>query len=271
MPVFIEEYFVLNLFAFILCFVRVGTMAMIMPGIGDTFTPARIRLHMALGLSLVLSPILYSQLPAQMPATGPLLVMIITEFIIGLFMGAVARFFMAALDVAGMVISFSSSLSNAQLFNPGLATQGSLVGAFLSITGMVIIFASNLHHLLIMGMMDSYNLFPVGNMPDTGSMAEFMAKALSQSFLIGIQIGAPFLVLMLLLYMAMGVLSRLMPQVQVFLLALPLQVLLSLILMSLILSAGFIYWIGQFESAMAFFLGGVAVGDFAEQFGMGSF
>lgn len=260
MPVFIEEFMVINVFAFILCFVRVGTIAMIMPGIGDSFVPQRIRLHLALGLTVVLFPVLFDQIPPEIPSTGKLLVLILMEFIIGIFIGAIARFFMAALDIAGMIISFSSSLSNAQLFNPGLATQGSLVGAFLSITGMVVLFSANLHHLLILGMMDSYHLFPIGAIPDTGSMAELMARALSKSFMIGVQIGAPFLVMMLLLYMGMGVLSRLMPQVQVFMLALPLQVLMALIMMSLVLGAGFFYWIAQFENAMAFFLGGATTG-----------
>lgn len=260
MPLFIEEFMVLNVFAFILCFVRIGTMAMIMPGIGDSFVPNNIRLHLALGLTVVLFPILTTQLPGEIPGIGQLLLLVLMEFVIGLFIGTIARFFMAALDVAGMIISFSSSLSNAQLFNPGLSTQGSLVGAFLSITGMVILFGANLHHLLIMGMMDSYNLFPVGAIPDTGSMAELMARALSKSFMIGIQIGAPFLVIMLLLYMGMGVLTRLMPQIQVFLLALPLQVLLALIMMSLVIGAMFMFWITQFEDAMAFFLGGMPTG-----------
>ena len=271
MPVFIQQFLVMNVFAFTVCFVRIGTMAMIMPGVGDTFTSARIRLLMAMGFTAVLTPVLYSQIPADMPAFGVMIQLIIAEFIIGLFMGTIARFFMSALDVAGMVISLSASLSNAQVFNPGLATQGSLVGAFLGITGMVLVFAANLHHLLIMGMMDSYNVFPIGNIPDTGSMAEFMARVLSHTFMVGVQIGAPFLILMILLYMGMGVLSRLMPQVQVFIIALPLQILLSLVLITLVLSAGFFYWMGEFENAMAFFLGGVPAGDLAKQFGVGGF
>lgn len=255
MPSFLEEFLALQTFAFMLCFVRVGTIAMIMPGIGDSFVSPRIRLLMALGFTLVIFPLIAQQVPDPLPSTLGLILLIVMEFIIGLFVGTVARFFMAALDVAGMVVSFASSLSNAQVFNPGLATQGSLVGAFFSVTGMVLIFSANLHHLLIMGMIDSYNLFPVGGVPDTGSMAELLAKALSTSFLIGVQIGAPFIVVMLLLYIGMGVLSRLMPQVQVFLLALPLQILLSLIMFGLILSAGFFYWLHHFEEAMSFFLG----------------
>jgi flagellar biosynthetic protein FliR len=252
----IEDFLVTGAFAFILTFVRMGTAIMIMPGIGDSFVSQRIRLHIALAVSFVLFPLIMPKLPDPIPGTFALFALIVMEFITGLFFGTIARILMTALDTAGMVVSFSSSLSNAQLFNPSLAAQGSLIGAFFSVTGVVLLFATDLHHLLISGLIESYELFPVGDLPDTGSMAELVARAVSGSFAIGIKIGAPFLVITLLLYVGMGVLSRLMPQVQVFLLALPVQILLSLVTLALVLSAGMIYWLTQFENSMVFFLGG---------------
>ncbi len=256
MPSTIEDFLVTGVFAFILMFVRIGTAVMIMPGVGDSFVPGRIRLHMALGMTLALFPLLMPHVPSPIPGTVTLLSLIVMEFLIGVFFGTIARIFMTALDTAGMVISLESGLGNAQIFNPGLATQGSLMGAFLSVTGVVVLFATNLHHLLIMGVLESYDLFPVGAIPDTGSMAELMAKAVAASFSIGVKIGTPFLVVTLLIYVGMGVLSRLMPQVQVFLLAIPLQILISLVTLTLVLSAGLLYWLGQFEAGMVFFLSG---------------
>jgi len=74
--------------------------------------------------------------------------------------------------------------------------------------------------------------------------------------LIGVEISAPFIVVSLLVYIGMGVLTRLMPQIQVFLLALPLQIILSLITLSLMLSAGMMFWVARFEEGMVFFLSG---------------
>lgn len=252
----LEEFLVQGVFAFILTFVRIGAAATIMPGIGDSFTPAQIRLYIALGLSLVLSPLVAQHLPSPVPTTPVLLVLITMEFIVGLFIGTIARILIVALDTAGMVISMMSGLGNAQVFNPAFATQGSLIGAMLSVTGVVLLFATNLHHLLFFGLVGSYELFPVGAVPDAGSMAEMMARAVSSSFLIGVQISAPFIVISLLIYIGMGVLTRLMPQVQVFLLALPLQIILSFITLGLVVSAGLLFWIGKFEDGMVFFLSG---------------
>lgn len=253
---FLEQFLVQGVFAFILTFVRIGAAVTIMPGVGDTFTPQHIRLYIALGLSLVLSPLVMQHLPSPVPATGVLFALITMEFIIGLFIGTIARVLIVALDTAGMVISMMSGLGNAQVFNPAFATQGSLIGALLSVTGVLLLFATNMHHLLFYGLVGSYELFPVGAVPDAGSMAEMMARAVARSFLIGVQISAPFIVVSLLIYIGMGVLSRLMPQIQVFLLAVPLQIILSFITLALVISAGMMFWVGEFEKGMVFFLSG---------------
>lgn len=258
MPLSLNDFLVSGVFTFILVFVRFGTAFMIMPGIGDSFVSNRVRLLMALAITFALFPVLQPLMPDAGMSTFALLTLIIMEFIIGLFFGTVARIFMTALDTAGMVISIQSGLGNAQLFNPNLATQGSLMGAFMSVTGVVLIFATNLHHLLIMGVFESYQLFPVGAIPDAGSMADLMTRAVQASFTVGVKMAAPFIVITLLIYTGMGVLARLMPQVQVFLIALPIQILLALIMLTLILAAAFSFWLGQFEQGMIFFL---SVGD----------
>lgn len=256
----LETFLSTGVLAFMLIFARVGTALMIMPGLGDSFISERIRLHMALAISFVLFPLVMKYVPVPLPPIFALVSMMVVEVIVGLLIGTVARIFMTALDTAGMVVSTQSGLANAQVFNPSLATQGSLMGAFLSVTGVLLLLASNLHHLLLMSIVESYKQFPMGDLPDTGSMADLIARVISASFSIGVQMAAPFIVLTMLIYVGMGVLSRLMPQVQVFLLALPIQILLSVLMLFFSLSAMFAYWFTQFESGMLFFLSNGAGG-----------
>jgi len=241
-------------FGFLLVFVRIGTAMMIMPGLGDSFVPQNIRLYMALGLSLVLSPLIMPYIPSPVPGMAIMLSLIAMEFVIGLLIGTVSRMLMTALDTAGMIISSASGLANAQVFNPSMATQGSVVGAFLSVTGVLFIFGSNLHHVLIYGLVESYDMFPIGGMPDAGSMAELLSRALSVSFLTGFQMSIPFIILSLMLYALMGVLSRLMPQLQVFILVLPVQIFLTLLVLSLTLSSIYLFWAAKFEEGIMYFL-----------------
>ncbi len=250
----LQEFLNTGVFAFILSFVRLGTAFMIMPGIGDSFVSERIRLLTSFALCFVLLPVTMQYMPAEIPGTFNLILVVLGEFVIGLFFGTVARIFMMATDTAGMVVSTTSGLGNAQIFNPSMAAQGSLIGAFLSVTAVVVLFSLNMHHLLISAIVDSYNLFPMAQMIDFGSMAEFIARAISASFSIGVKMGAPFIILTLLVYVGMGVLSRVMPQVQVFLIALPIQILLSLMLLAMVLFTMLAYWAGQFEEGMIFLL-----------------
>ncbi len=250
----LEQFVTTGVFAFIILFVRFGTAMMIMPGIGDSFVPANIRLLIAVAFSLALSPVLQKYVPNPIPAFGPLMALLVIEFITGLFIGTIARILMMALDTAGMLISLASGISNAQVFNPTLATQGSVFGAFLSILGVTMLFVTNLHHLLIHGLVESYEMFPVGGILDTGSMAELVAKAVSASFMTGFQISLPFIIISLVLYVGMGVLSRLMPQVQIFMIAIPVQIALALVLLMLSLSAIMLFFLSQYQDGMVFFL-----------------
>lgn len=243
-----------SIYLFLMVFVRVGTAFLIMPGIGSSFTPANIRLMLALGIALVMTPILSQHLPPMPVTTGMLLIAIVGEAVVGLFIGTVGRILMSALDTAGMVISMQSGMANAQLFNPVMAAQGSLIGAVLSTLGVVLLFATNLHHLLIYAVHDSYMMFPALQMPESGSMAEVVARAVSMSFKVGIQMSAPFLIVALVLYILMGVLARLMPQVQVFMLAIPLQIMLSLMSLALVLSVMMMFWLRRFDEGMSGFL-----------------
>lgn len=256
MPLGIDEFLASGVLAFILVFVRFGTAFMILPGFGDSFVSMRIRLLMVLGFSFALFPVLMQFMPAEMPGVTAIFFLVLSEFVIGMFFGTIARIFMAALDTAGMVISIQSGLGNAQLFNPSLSSQGSLIGAFITVTGVLLLFVTNLHHMLIMGIFESYKIFPVGAFPESGSMAELIARAVSSSFMIGIQLSAPFILIGILLYAGMGVLSRLMPQIQVFMLALPLQILLALMTLAMMLVALYAYWISRFEENMMYFLTG---------------
>ncbi len=250
----LEDFLTTGVFAFIIIFVRFGTALMIMPGIGDSFVPNNIRLMIALAICLVMTPVMLPFMPSPLPAFATMMVLIVMEFITGLFIGTIARILMTALDTAGMMISMASGISNAQVFNPAMSVQGSLFGAFLSVMGVTLLFITNMHHLMIHGLVESYHMFPIGGIPDTGSMAELITKAVSSAFLVGFQIAMPFIVISLMIYVGMGVLSRLMPQIQVFILAVPIQILLALMTLSFVISTIMLFWLTTFENGMVYFL-----------------
>ncbi len=251
----LQQLVVGNVYAFMLVFVRVGMAMMIMPGVGDGFVPERVRLLFAVAFSVILTPVVKGAQPEFDVGGIAFIMLLLSEFVIGTFIGTIARIFMAALDTAGMLMSTQMGLANAQIFNPAFATQGSIMGAFLSITGALLLFTTNLHHVLLSAIVDSYQTFPPGQMDASfsGDMANAVSMAITQAFSIGLHMSMPFMIVTTMVYVGMGILSRLMPQLQVFMVSIPVQIALGLLTFVLCASAVMLYWMGHYEAAIRIF------------------
>lgn len=238
-----------QIFVWMLVFLRVGTAFSVMPTIGDAFITARTRLLFALAVSVVVAPVIRPQLPPMPGNPFQLLVLAVGEMAIGIFLGTIARLLMGTLEVAGTIISLQSGLANAQIFNPALATSGSLPGALMGWLGLLLLFVTDLHHLLIMAVVDSYATFTPGAAIPVDDMANVVGQLVSKTFLLGVQMSAPFLITGMLFALALGLLNKLAPQVQVFQIFTSVQVLLGLFLFALTLGAMMLFWLSRFESS----------------------
>ena len=223
--------------AFLLVFARIGTMLMLLPGLGEQNISSRIRLAIALVLAAVLLPLHRSAYHIDTAALGPDIVMLVEEILIGAVLGMTARLTISALDVAGSVIAQQLGLGFVTAIDPTQGEQGALVGNFLTMLGLTLIFATNMHYLVIAALNDSYNVFSPGEVPSTGDVAALITRTAAGAFRIGIQLSAPFLAFGLLFNIGLGVLSRLMPQMQVFFVALPLSIMIGLLFLVLGLGA----------------------------------
>ena len=223
--------------AFMLVFARIGTMLMLLPALGEQNVSPRMRLTFALVLAAVLLPLHRSAYHIDPGALGPALVMLVEEILVGAVLGLTARLTISALEVAGSIIAQQLGLGFVTAVDPAQGEQGVIVGNFLSMLGLTLIFATNMHHLVIAALSDSYTLFAPGEVPAAGDVAALMTRTVAGAFRIGVQLSAPFIVFGLLFNIGLGVLSRLMPQMQVFFVALPLSILVGFVLLVLVLGA----------------------------------
>ena len=120
--------------------------------------------------------------------------------------------------------------------------------------GVLIHFSTNMHHVLIMGISESYTMFPAGVFLPTGDMAFVLARVLADSFSLALQISAPFIVLSLAFFMGLGMLARLMPQLQIFFISLPVQLAGGLFVFSAVLSGLFTVFIEYYAEHVNQFL-----------------
>lgn len=236
--------------AFLLMFARIGSMVMLLPGLGEATVPARLRLVLALALTLVMLPLHQAALQTDLRSFAPVIQLLAAEILIGLMLGLVARLTMSALQVAGSVIAQQLGLGFVTAIDPTQGQQNIIVGNFLTLLGVVLIFATDLHHLVIASLNDSYNLFRPGEFPLTGDMLALVANIIGAAFRIGVQLAAPFLVFGLLFNLGLGILSRLMPQMQVFFVGLPLSILIGFLMLLLVVGAMMGTFLGHIEGVL---------------------
>lgn len=227
-----------EIFALFLILCRVGSAMVLLPGLGEPYVLGRFKLLLALVLSFVLVGPLRPSLPTMPAEPLTLTSLIAGEVLVGLFLGASARIVFAALHVAGTAMAFQSGLAAAAFFDPNEATQGTITGNFLGMAGLVLLFVTDAHHLLLQALAASYTGLPVGAPVPIGDMAELLTRLFADAFALGARIAAPLIGVALLLTLAMGVLNRLMPAFQVFFVALPLQLLVTLAVVGLTFSGG---------------------------------
>jgi flagellar biosynthetic protein FliR len=234
-------------FAAGLVFARIGSILMLMPGFGEPSIPVRIRLAFALLVCLIVGPAIAPVLPPMPAQPLAMAALVMGEVVVGLMIGAVARIFMSAAAVAGQVIGMQTSLAMAQSFDPSQGQQGALIATFLNLTFLVLLFATNIHHLLLQMMVNSYSVFDAGRMPSLADGAQWALEAFIDAFRIGVQLAAPLIVFGLTFYLALGVLSRLMPQAQIFFIAMPSNIMVGLFILTIALGAMAAVWLERMQ------------------------
>jgi flagellar biosynthesis protein FliR len=235
---------------FMLVFARIGTMVMLLPGLGELSVPPRLRLTVALVLAAVILPLHRNAYQVDLGSLQPMLVMLGQEILIGGLLGMTARLTISALQVAGSVIAQQLGLGFVTAVDPTQGQQGLILGNFLTLLGVTLVFASDLHYLVIAALNDSYTLFRPGEVPLTGDMAALITKTIGGAFKVGVQLSAPFLVFGLLFNLGLGILSRLMPQMQVFFVGVPLSILIGFLILVFVVSAMMAVFLGYVGGVM---------------------
>lgn len=236
-----------------LIFARLGALLMLLPGIGEQSVPPRIRLAFAMLFALMLFPVLSGGLPPVPATVGSLAGQLIKEVLVGLVIGMILRLFLSSLATAGEVVSLQTTLSFSQTANPAQAQPTATLATFLGLMGLVLITATDLHHLFLSAIVRSYSLFPVTRPLPVADSAQLAVQTVGGAFALGIQLAAPVVVFSLVFNIATGLVGRVMPQFPVFFVASPIMILLGLSIFALSLGAVGLVWVDCYrELADAF-------------------
>ena len=224
-------------FRALLMLARIGAVVMLMPGLGEQEIPANIRLGLGLALVMVLYPVLSPSLPVAPDSVGEMLRLTLIEIVIGVWYGGLARLVTLAMNMAGQLFALLLGLSQMLVPDPAIGGQNAVTGRFFALISVVLLLSSGLYALPLRALAESYAVLPVGQGFLAGPGAEAMAAAVGQSFIVALQLMAPFLLLYVVLNVAFGLLARIAPQVQIYFLVVPGQIVLGLLLLALLLPA----------------------------------
>jgi len=244
---------ILSLF---LVFSRVGGAIMLLPGFGEDSVTPRLRLLIAFGVTITLLPVVSMTMPALPRTLAGATAALGHELFIGLVIGTVSRLMFSALQVSGGLIAQQTGLAVAVTFDPTQGGQTVVVSRFMVLLAVVLVFATNTHHLLLAGIARSYGVFPMGGALPAGDFAALATRLVSESFVIGVQMAAPFLVLGVVFNLAVGLLARMAPAIPVFFIAQPLNLVLGLGLFSAVIGTTMLMFMDRYRAVMTSILGG---------------
>lgn len=237
-----------------LIMVRLGAVAMLLPGLGEATVPPTVRLSFTFLFALMLMPVIGPHIPAMPEDLAGVVLGIFHELVVGLMLGTLIKVFISALAVAGEIVSLQTNLSFAQTADPTQAQNSTAVGTFLGLLGLVLLYAMNLHHLFLRAMLDSYSLFPVSRTIMIGDATQLMIRTVGQAFSLALQMSAPVIVFALIFNLATGFVGRIMPQFPVFFAATPLNLILGFGVFAISLGLSGLTFIGHYQAFLSIFI-----------------
>jgi flagellar biosynthetic protein FliR len=210
-------------------FLRVAAILTTIPLFESRAIPVLVKVGLALAVSVLLLPMLDTD-GLVFPGEALLLVLgILREILLGAAIGLTVKLLFAGVQMAGQIVGFQMGIALANVVDPATSDQLPFLAEFNQIVAMLVFVAVNAHHLLIRALVDSFDRIPLMSFQVNGAVMDRLLHTGGQMFVTAIQVGAPLIAVLLLTSVALGLVARTVPQMQVFIVAMPLKVMLGLL------------------------------------------
>jgi flagellar biosynthetic protein FliR len=224
-----------TLIIFLLLTLRIGAIVLALPLLGSRNVPAQPKILFIFMLSVALSPLVQIQQIVIPQRLGHLALVAVSEMLIGLTIGFVVQILFAGIQLGGELISQQMGLNLATIFDPHNAQQVSLITHFQYVLAMIVFLSGSAHHWFILAMAESLQSIPLAGLSTSGAVLPVILTLLGKACVIAIQLAAPVSIALLLATLVLGVMARLVPQLNVFMLSFPATLGLGLIMLALAL------------------------------------
>lgn len=221
----------LQLLLFAIVFLRMISFVMSSALLGSPSVPSHVKILLSLTLTIVVFPLIKYN-PDQLSYLNDNIISItIKEVFVGLTLGLLTRLFFFVVSMVGDLVSISMGLNSAQMFNPSLGSYGNSVEQFHATLGTLLFFVLQGHHILIISLFSSFEAIPVFNIGIELNVFGEMSMILQNLLIISIKMASPVIISIFLSNIAMGILGRAVPQMNVLVTSMPVTIFIGFIVM----------------------------------------
>jgi flagellar biosynthetic protein FliR len=233
------------LISFVWPLTRILGLIMVAPVFGHRSMPQRVKIGLGVFIALIIAPTL-----PPMPDVGlgswHGLFILVQQLLIGMAIGFIMRVVFAAVEAAGEIIGLQMGLGFASFFDPQSAGQSLVIAQFFNLLAALLFLAVNAHLLLLGVLVDSFQTLPISAQPLSAAGFYNVAAFGSTVFAVGLQLALPLIAILLMTNLALGILTRSAPQLNIFAIGFPITLGVGLIVLDFTLP----YFAPQFEHMM---------------------
>ncbi len=217
----------------LVCTARVAALMGSIPVFSSAQTPMQVKAGLSLTISLLVFPVV-SPLGPNLPQTTIGLALLVgQEALLGFIIGFMGRLIFTAVEFGGTIIGYQMGFAAANVYDPQNQRQISLMSQFQSVFAILLFLALDAHHLFLRAIVQSYRLLPPGELDLSGGAVPFLVDLTGNMFVLAVRFSAPILALLLLSGLVLGIMSRVFPQLNVFMLSFPINIGLALLVIGL--------------------------------------
>jgi flagellar biosynthetic protein FliR len=214
---------------------RMAGLFSAIPLFGGKMVPARIKVATVFAMTLVFFPMVRAKLPLLPADSISLGLLMVREAMIGLTLALLSQVIFSAVEFCGQIIGIQMGFSAAAQFDPTMGTQVSIMSVFQNLLAVLLFMALGMHHVFIRAIVESYTVVPVGAWHMSGELLKFVITATTGVFILAIKLAAPVMVSLLAATVALGVMARSFPQMNIFMISFPLNIGLGFIVLGVTL------------------------------------
>ena len=224
---------------FMLVLSRVAGIFAALPVFGGRRLPIRIKVVTVFMITLVCFPTLSIAVPETPTDVFSLGLLALSELIVGLTLAFITQIIFAAVEFSGQIIGMQMGFTISSIIDPSQGTQTQIMSVVQTLFATLMFLSLNIHHLFIRAIIDSFRVIPLGGWHLNGELLNFLIQRTADIFIIGIRLAAPVMVALLLTTVALGIMARSFPQMNVFMISMPLNIGLGLIILGMTLTIFF--------------------------------